>query len=403
MPYSGTNRSLANLHDNRKPLQCWLARPRAFKYIPAARLSVAPAPVQHSVAARPLCHETTPGPPNTTTHAPRMHHTVPRPILDSTSALRPQTKPARPSPLQFIYLGVLVDFNVEIYRRSRTYRITSGIPKPSRSKLCSVTPSNPHTLEVLLGNYHLNSGRANPTHPAKPAHKSANPTHFAASDTVFRKSETIPGNPTHRSAIVDCSAAKANHAVGDQFGASLSSGIMTTKVATGRPQQSEKKKMTVDEMELDGIIPPEAPVELDVQPDALEQQNDLDASEASQSESGNLDVDGEVMSMGDSDIVVPLVVSVPTSAPSPIPPPPTRRSSRKREASNTHEDAPAPKSKKTEAAVAPEPSVYERKRPKRKPKAWSVRPTDDHIYTSFKFLAQFPEEYRALYGDTEPM
>ncbi|KAJ6456571.1 hypothetical protein DFH09DRAFT_1116095 [Mycena vulgaris] len=60
MPYSGTNRSLANLHDNRKPLRCWLARPRAFKYIPAARLSVAPAPVQHSVAARPLCHETTP-------------------------------------------------------------------------------------------------------------------------------------------------------------------------------------------------------------------------------------------------------------------------------------------------------------------------------------------------------
>ncbi|KAJ6509639.1 hypothetical protein DFH09DRAFT_1374704 [Mycena vulgaris] len=81
------------------------------------------------------------------------------------------------------------------------------------------------------------------------------------------------------------------------------------KVATGRPQQSKKKKMTVDEMELDGIIPLEAPVELDVQPDALEQQNDLDASEASQSESGNLDVDGEVMSMGDSDIVVPLVVS----------------------------------------------------------------------------------------------
>ncbi|KAJ6543388.1 hypothetical protein DFH09DRAFT_1367979 [Mycena vulgaris] len=164
------------------------------------------------------------------------------------------------------------------------------------------------------------------------------------------------------------------------------------KVATGRPQQSKKKKMTVDEMELDGIIPLEAPVELDVQPDALEQQNDLDASEASQSESGNLDVDGEVMSMGDSDIVSNFTVSSNIRTFS-HPPPPTRRSSRKREASNTHEDAPAPKSKKTEAAVAPEPSVYERKRPKRKPKAWSVRPTDDHIYTSFKFLAQFPEEY----------
>jgi hypothetical protein len=42
----------------------------------------------------------------------------------------------------------------------------------------------------------------NPTHPAKPAYKSANPTHFAASDTVFWKSDTTPGNPTHPSAIL---------------------------------------------------------------------------------------------------------------------------------------------------------------------------------------------------------
>ncbi|KAJ7793348.1 hypothetical protein B0H14DRAFT_3560728 [Mycena olivaceomarginata] len=59
------------------------------------------------------------------------------------------------------------------------------------------------------------------------------------------------------------------------------------------------------------------------------------------------------------------------------------------------------KSKKTEGAVAPEPSDPGKKT--RKPKAWSVRHTDDHIYTLFKFLAQFPEEYRALYGDTEPV
>jgi hypothetical protein len=42
----------------------------------------------------------------------------------------------------------------------------------------------------------------NPTHSGKPARRSGNPTHSAASDTVFRKSDTIPGNPTHRSAIV---------------------------------------------------------------------------------------------------------------------------------------------------------------------------------------------------------
>ncbi|KAJ7218473.1 hypothetical protein GGX14DRAFT_695696 [Mycena pura] len=39
---------------------------------------------------------------------------------------------------------------------------------------------------------------------------------------------------------------------------------------------------------------------------------------------------------------------------------------------------------------------------KRKQKPWSVRHTDDQIYTSFEFLARFPEEYRTLYGDTEP-
>ncbi|KAJ7817912.1 hypothetical protein B0H14DRAFT_2601636 [Mycena olivaceomarginata] len=50
--------------------------------------------------------------------------------------------------------------------------------------------------------------------------------------------------------------------------------------------------------------------------------NDVDTSEASQSESGNLDVDSEVISMGDSDIVVPPVISVPASAPSSRPPPP---------------------------------------------------------------------------------
>ncbi|KAJ7076596.1 hypothetical protein B0H15DRAFT_805590 [Mycena belliarum] len=78
-----------------------------------------------------------------------------------------------------------------------------------------------------------------------------------------------------------------------------------------------------------------------------------------------------------------------------------RRSSRKRGASNSHEDAPAPKSKKTQAAIAPEASTSVKKRT-RKVKPWSVRHTDDIIYTSFEFLAQFPDEYRALYGDTLP-
>ncbi|KAJ7899170.1 hypothetical protein B0H14DRAFT_3424001 [Mycena olivaceomarginata] len=63
------------------------------------------------------------------------------------------------------------------------------------------------------------------------------------------------------------------------------------KVATGRPKQL--KQMTADEMELDGVEMISLEVEPDIQPDALEQGNDLDGSEASQSELGNLDVDGE--------------------------------------------------------------------------------------------------------------
>ncbi|KAJ7796636.1 hypothetical protein B0H14DRAFT_3494533 [Mycena olivaceomarginata] len=183
-------------------------------------------------------------------------------------------------------------------------------------------------------------------------------------------------------------------------GSSVSDRIFTfigAKVATGRPNQS--KQMTADEMELDGVEMISLEAEPDIQPDALEQGSE------------NLDVDGEAISMADSDVVAPPVVSVPASAPSPVPPPhskppkpplSTRRSSRKRGAFKMHEDVPVQKTKKTEAAVAPEPSDSEKKRTKRKPKAWSVRHTDDQIYTSFEFLAQFREEYRALYGDTEP-
>ncbi|KAJ7235406.1 hypothetical protein C8J57DRAFT_1248504 [Mycena rebaudengoi] len=42
------------------------------------------------------------------------------------------------------------------------------------------------------------------------------------------------------------------------------------------------------------------------------------------------------------------------------------------------------------------------KSPKRKPNPRSVRHTDGQIYTSFEFLARFPEDYLPLYGDTEP-
>ncbi|KAJ7899189.1 hypothetical protein B0H14DRAFT_3543522 [Mycena olivaceomarginata] len=151
-----------------------------------------------------------------------------------------------------------------------------------------------------------------------------------------------------------------------------------------------------------------------IQADPLEPENSQVSNEVSMSEP-NLDVDGkqdgEMISKGDLDVAGPRAVSVTTFAPSPVAPPQseprepqlsTRRSSRKRGASKTHEDAPVPKSKKAEVAAAPEPSGSGKRRTTRKPKAWSVRHTDDQIYTSFEFLAQFPDEYRTLYGDAEP-
>ncbi|KAJ7883173.1 hypothetical protein B0H14DRAFT_2702312 [Mycena olivaceomarginata] len=187
------------------------------------------------------------------------------------------------------------------------------------------------------------------------------------------------------------------------------------KAVKSRPKRS--KTTTTDDMDLDGIEMaslPEVQVETAIQADPLEPENSQVSNEVSMSEP-NLDVDGkqdgEMISKGDLDVAGPRAVSVTTFAPSPVAPPQseprepqlsTRRSSRKRGASKTHEDAPVRKSKKAEVAAAPEPSGSRKRRTTRKPKAWSVRHTDDQIYTSFEFLAQFPDEYRTLYGDAEP-
>ncbi|KAJ6628192.1 hypothetical protein B0H10DRAFT_1940740 [Mycena sp. CBHHK59/15] len=150
-----------------------------------------------------------------------------------------------------------------------------------------------------------------------------------------------------------------------------------SKDAAGRTKAPKKK--TADERELDGIQMTSPEASLDAANDAM------------------------VISLDDADLGVPSVNPISPSAPSPASPHPapptslsTRRSSRKRGASKTHDDAPAPKSKKTEAATALGASNSAKKCVKRKPKSWSVRHTDDKIYTSFEFLAQFPQEYRAF-------
>ncbi|KAJ7323589.1 hypothetical protein DFH08DRAFT_817626 [Mycena albidolilacea] len=135
--------------------------------------------------------------------------------------------------------------------------------------------------------------------------------------------------------------------------------------ATGRPKQS--KKMTADEMELDGVgmISLEVPVEPDIKPDVLNQGNDVDASEASQYESGNLDVDGKAQQQ--SKIVKSTAVAPELSD----------------------------SGKKMVCTLLPPPNLTTPLSPKHRPKAWSIRYTDDQIHMSFEFLAQFHASLRA--------
>ncbi|KAJ6601462.1 hypothetical protein B0H10DRAFT_2196234 [Mycena sp. CBHHK59/15] len=113
-----------------------------------------------------------------------------------------------------------------------------------------------------------------------------------------------------------------------------------------------------------------------------------------------------------------LDTALPRQSP-PQPPSSPRRSSRKRKISITDEDAPVKKAK-ISASDGPSKSTkpvtsrrvipnlhymsesYALCSSKRKSKPWGVRHTDDQFYTSFEFLAKFPEEYREMYGDAEP-
>ncbi|KAF8206598.1 hypothetical protein K438DRAFT_1755979 [Mycena galopus ATCC 62051] len=76
-----------------------------------------------------------------------------------------------------------------------------------------------------------------------------------------------------------------------------------------------------------------------------------------------------------------------------------RRSARKRAASTVHSDAPPSKIISAESAGVPVIAADSGRRTRRKPKPWESSMTIKH--TSFEFLAQFPDEYRSLYGDAE--
>ncbi|KAJ7032341.1 hypothetical protein C8F04DRAFT_1235480 [Mycena alexandri] len=180
-------------------------------------------------------------------------------------------------------------------------------------------------------------------------------------------------------------------------------------IAKAATQTTARKKKIPAAGELEGIqmASQEAPIPSDV----LQRENvDEGTSQDELTGPANApDDDAMAIYSEDAELGVPSLDPIAPSAPSPPPPrsespapSSTRRSTRKRGASTTHDDAPAPKLKKTEATIAPEASTSVKKRGKRKTKPWSVRHTDDKIYTSFEFLAQFPEEYRVLYGDTLP-
>ncbi|KAJ7784899.1 hypothetical protein DFH07DRAFT_975231 [Mycena maculata] len=181
-------------------------------------------------------------------------------------------------------------------------------------------------------------------------------------------------------------------------------------IGQAAPRTNAPKRKAPAAGELDGIwmAPPE--VEGCVPSYILQQENDEgDSHNELMGPANTADGDAMVSPPDDADLGGPFVDPSSLSAPSPAPPrsespepPSTRRSTRKRGASKTHDDAPAPKLKKMQATIAPEASTSVKKRGKRKAKPWSVRHTDDKIYTSFEFLARFPEEYRDLYGDTPP-
>ncbi|KAJ7467283.1 hypothetical protein B0H11DRAFT_2284421 [Mycena galericulata] len=171
------------------------------------------------------------------------------------------------------------------------------------------------------------------------------------------------------------------------------------------PRTNAPKRKAPAAGELDGIwmAPPE------VEAYALQENDEGDSHNELMGPANTADGDAMVSPPDDADLGGPFVDPISLSAPSPAPPrsespapSSTRRSTRKRGASKTHDDAPAPKLKKMQATIAPEASTSVKKRGKRKAKPWSVRHTDDKIYTSFEFLARFPEEYRDLYGDTPP-
>ncbi|KAF8136032.1 hypothetical protein K438DRAFT_1786576 [Mycena galopus ATCC 62051] len=75
--------------------------------------------------------------------------------------------------------------------------------------------------------------------------------------------------------------------------------------------------------------------------------------------------------------------------------------SRKWAAFTLHSEAPPSRIMLTESSGVPVIIPESGRRTRRKLKPWSVM-HDNQTYTSFEFLAQFPDEYRALYGDIEP-
>ncbi|KAJ6484840.1 hypothetical protein C8R45DRAFT_1098987 [Mycena sanguinolenta] len=74
--------------------------------------------------------------------------------------------------------------------------------------------------------------------------------------------------------------------------------------------------------------------------------------------------------------------------------------SRKRVASTVHSEAPPSKVMSVESSGV----LGSGKQMRRKTKLWPNWGVvhDNQTYTSFEFLAQFPDEYRSLYGNAEP-
>ncbi|KAF7342442.1 hypothetical protein MVEN_01833400 [Mycena venus] len=169
----------------------------------------------------------------------------------------------------------------------------------------------------------------------------------------------------------------------------------------GKQRQRTEEELDPDDDDIDTNVFKDPTLRIKSNPPQFSEPQDLNSGVTV--ESGTMEFDGDPAPVGLVQIGTSLNATPPSSHAlasvrvllSP------RRSTRKRAASTVHSDAPPSKIISAESSGIPVITADSGRRTRRKPKPWGVV-HDNQTYTSFEFLAQFPDEYRSLYGDAEP-